>query len=77
MRANLLRSISHDLRTPLTGIIGSSSAYLDNHGSLSEKERLKLVAHIREDSNWLLNMVENLLSVSRIQEGSMKIVTSL
>ena len=77
MRANLLRSISHDLRTPLTGIIGSSSAYLDNHGSLSEKERLKLVAHIREDSNWLLNMVENLLSVTRIQEGSMKIVTSL
>jgi len=77
MRANLLRSVSHDLRTPLTGIIGSSSTYLDHHASLSEEDRLRLVAHIREDSNWLLNMVENLLSVTRIQEGSMKIVTAL
>lgn len=77
MRANLLRSVSHDLRTPLTGIIGNSSAYLDHHASLTEEERLRLVAHIHEDSNWLLNMVENLLSVTRIQEGSMKIATSL
>lgn len=77
MRANLLRSVSHDLRTPLTGIIGSSSTYLENHASLSEEERLRLVAHIREDSNWLLNMVENLLSVTRIRESSMKIVTSM
>lgn len=77
MRANLLRSVSHDLRTPLTGIIGNSSAYLDHYDSLTEKERLRLVAHIREDSNWLLNMVENLLSVTRIQESSMKIATSL
>ncbi len=77
MRANLLRSVSHDLRTPLTGIIGSSSAYLEHHAALTEEERLRLVAHIREDSNWLLNMVENLLSVTRIQEGSMEIATSL
>lgn len=77
MRANLLRSISHDLRTPLTGIIGNSSTYLDQHDSLTDEERLHLVAHIREDSNWLLNMVENLLSVTRIQGSSMKIVTSL
>lgn len=77
MRANLLRSISHDLRTPLTGIIGSSSAYIDNFDTLDEQEKLDLVSHIRDDSNWLLNMVENLLSVTRIQEGSMKIATSL
>lgn len=77
MRANLLRSVSHDLRTPLTGIIGNSSAYIDNFSSLSEDEKMKLVGHIREDSNWLLNMVENLLSVTRINQSSMKIATSM
>lgn len=77
MRANLLRSVSHDLRTPLTGIIGNSSTYIDNQKSLTEKEKLELVSHIREDSNWLLNMVENLLSVTRISQNSMKIATSM
>ena len=77
MRANLLRSVSHDLRTPLTGIIGNSSTYIDNQDSLTEKEKLELVSHIREDSNWLLNMVENLLSVTRISQNSMKIATAL
>lgn len=76
MRANLLRSVSHDLRTPLTGIIGNSSTYIDNYQSISEEEKLQLVNHIKEDSNWLLNMVENLLSVTRINQNSMKIATS-
>lgn len=67
MRANLLRAISHDLRTPLTAIIGSSSAYLENKSYLSEEEQDTLVERIREDANWLLNMVENLLSVTRIR----------
>lgn len=66
MRANLLRAISHDLRTPLTGIIGSSTTYLENKEYLSEEERDTLVAHIQEDATWLLHMVENLLSVTRI-----------
>lgn len=77
MRANLLRSVSHDLRTPLTGIIGNSSTYMDNKDTLTEQEKLKLVSLINDDSNWLLNMVENLLSVTRIDERSMKIATSL
>lgn len=76
MRANLLRSISHDLRTPLTGIIGNTSAYIDSKDKLSDKEKLDIVTHINEDSNWLLNMVENLLSVTRIDERSMKITKS-
>lgn len=75
MRANLLRSVSHDLRTPLTGIIGNTSTYIDNIHTLDEKEKLQIVSHINEDSNWLLNMVENLLSVTRIDERSMKINT--
>lgn len=67
MRANLLRAISHDLRTPLTGIIGASSSYLDNSSFLVEDEKTAIVTHIHEDANWLLNMVENLLSVTRIR----------
>ena len=66
MRANLLRAISHDLRTPLTSIIGSSTLYLEAGDTMGEGEKRELVTHIQEDSNWLLNMVENLLSVTRI-----------
>ncbi len=73
MRANLLRAISHDLRTPLTGIIGASSAYLENQENLSEKAKTACVKNIYEDSNWLLNMVENLLTITRIQTSNMAI----
>jgi two-component system sensor histidine kinase KdpD len=66
MRANLLRAISHDLRTPLTSIIGSSTLYLEAGDGMDEGKKRQLVSHILEDSNWLLNMVENLLSVTRI-----------
>lgn len=77
MRANLLRAISHDIRTPLTSIIGSSTVYLENGASLSGEEKNALVTHILEDSNWLLNMVENLLSVTRINNETAKVNTSL
>ena len=70
LRANLLRAVSHDLRTPLTGIIGSSSSYLENYRDLTEEERTELVQNIREDSEWLLNMVENLLTVTRIRSNT-------
>lgn len=73
MRANLLRAISHDLRTPLTSIMGSSSVYLEDKGQLSEESKRELVSHIQEDSNWLLNMVENLLSVTRINNKTAKV----
>ena len=70
MRANLLRAISHDLRTPLTSIIGASSSYLENSSYLAQEEKNAIVTHIHEDANWLLNMVENLLSVTRINNQS-------
>lgn len=73
MRANLLRAVSHDLRTPLTGIIGASSSYLESKDILSEQEKDAIVTHIQEDANWLLNMVENLLSVTRISNQSSKV----
>lgn len=66
MRANLLRAISHDLRTPLTGIIGSASSYLEQGPLMSETDRVCLVQDIASDAQWLLHMVENLLSVTRI-----------
>lgn len=77
MKANLLRAISHDLRTPLTSIIGAASSYTENSRVLSEEEKRDLVSQINDDANWLLNMVENLLSVTRIQNDSSKISTSL
>lgn len=69
LRANLLRAVSHDLRTPLTSIIGTVNNLIDNDGILNKQERLTMEQHIYDDSNWLLNMVENLLSVTRIQNG--------
>ena len=65
MRADLLRSVSHDLRTPLTSIAGSASVLLDSP-ELPEDKRRELLGGIRDDSEWLIGMVENLLSVTRI-----------
>lgn len=76
MRANLLRAVSHDLRTPLTGIIGNSSLILERGDLLTTEEKRTLIAHINEDSNWLLNMVENLLSITRIKGDNFSITTT-
>lgn len=76
MRANLLRAVSHDLRTPLTSIIGMAETYLEQGDQLSETEKTDMVRGINEDANWLLNMVENLLSVTRIRVGDTKVATS-
>lgn len=73
MRSNLLRAISHDLRTPLTGILGASSAILENSESLDKHTQYKLVSNIKEDTQWLIRMVENLLSITRIKEGTMNV----
>jgi two-component system sensor histidine kinase KdpD len=69
MRSNLLRAISHDLRSPLTAISGASSAILENK-NMDEQTHDKLLSDIREDSQWLIRMVENLLSVTRINESA-------
>lgn len=77
MRANLLRAISHDLRTPLTGIIGTADSYLKHGKMMTESEKEALVRTISEDSNWLLQMVENLLSVTRIQGEGASVIKTL
>ena len=66
MRANLLRSISHDFRTPLTSIMGSIDVVLENTGSLSDEQRRSLLLEAHSEAQWLINMVENLLSITRI-----------
>ena len=73
MRGNLLRAVSHDLRTPLTSIYGATSVIMDNYDSLSKEKQIKLLGEIHEDSQWLIRMVENLLSVTRIDNSITKI----
>ena len=73
MRSNLLRAISHDLRTPLAGILGASATIRENGKSLDEATFDKLIASIQEESQWLIHIVENLLSVTRINEGGSKV----
>lgn len=74
MRANLLRAVSHDLRTPLTSIYGSSSAIIENYDSLNKEQQLKLLGEMREDAEWLVRMVENLLSVTRIDGQKVQVI---
>lgn len=65
MRANLLRSVSHDIRTPLTSIIGSTSAILENP-NLPTEEQKELLEDVRDEAQWLIRVVENLLSITRM-----------
>lgn len=73
LRANLLRSISHDLRTPLTSISGNAGVLLANGEALGTKKCKQLYTAIYDDSLWLINLVENLLSVTRIEDGTMQL----
>lgn len=66
IRGNLLRSVSHDLRTPLTSIIGSTGAVMDNDEKLTHEDRMMLLGDVRDEANWLLRVVENILSITRI-----------
>ena len=74
MRANLLRAVSHDLRTPLTTIYGSSSALLENYDDFSAEQCKEMLKGISEDSQWLHRMVENLLSITRLDGNNVKII---
>lgn len=73
MRANLLRAVSHDIRTPLTSIAGSASVILENQDALSQDKVMELVANIKEEAQWLVRMVENLLSITRMNAENAKI----
>lgn len=68
LRASLLRAVSHDLRTPLTSISGACSVMLDNYDAVPRQKQLELLGDMQKDADWLIRMVENLLSVTRIDD---------
>ena len=72
-RSDLLRSISHDLRTPLTSIYGNADVLLNDNSNLKNDKKNALYKNIYDDSLWLINLVENLLSMTSIEDGSVKL----
>ena len=73
-RANLLRTISHDLRTPLTSISGNADILLSNGDQIKPDLRRQLYQNICNDAEWLIRLVENLLFVTRMDDGTMPIL---
>ena len=72
-RAILLRAISHDLRTPLTSILGDSSYLLEQRDAPDRETLSRFLTDIRENAQWLIRIVENLLSVTRVSDETMKL----
>ncbi len=72
-RSDLLKSISHDLRTPLTSIYGNADVLLNDSGNLKDDKKIVLYKNIYDDSLWLINLVENLLSITCIEDGNVKL----
>ena len=73
MRGNLLRAVSHDLRTPLTSLYGACCTMLENYDELPEEKHLKLLRDVCADAQWLTRMVENLLSVTRVDSDKVRL----
>ena len=73
LRGTILRSISHDLRTPLTSITGSVSMLLDKGSEMPEADRTRLLQDVYQESSWLNQFVENLLSLTRIDDKLMRL----
>lgn len=74
MRANLLRAVSHDLRTPLTSIYSAGSTMYKNRKKLTDEQQDKILSGICDDADWLSRMVENLLSITKLDGGNVKII---
>ena len=72
LRADLLRAISHDLRTPLCSISGNADMLLSNSDRLDEATKHQIYTDIYDDSEWLIGVVENLLSITRLNDGRLK-----
>ena len=75
MRANLLRAVSHDIRTPLTSIEGAAAGIIDNKDVLTEEQKEELLLNIKEEAQWMVRMVENLLSITRMNDEGTRLTT--
>ncbi len=73
VRSNLLRAVSHDLRTPLAGIVGSSSTLLENWNMIDDPAKTTLISDIYDDAQWLSNSVENILDLTKIEDGRIEV----
>ena len=73
MYADLLRAVSHDIRTPLTGIVGATNVLLEQDKELTQEQRLQLLRSTNEDAQWLIRIVENLLSITRINSEEARV----
>ena len=76
LRANLLRAISHDLRTPLTSISGNAGILMEKSIALDEKKKRDIYTSMYDDAMWLVNLTENLLSITRIENGTINLQTN-
>lgn len=73
MRANLLRAVSHDLRTPLTTIYGACGVLRENYDTFSRQKQLELLGQVQEDSESLIHMVENLLMITKANSDTVRL----
>lgn len=73
LRADMLRAISHDLRTPLTGIMGLTITVLNNYDVLDEQIKKEFLSNIYDEADWLNELVENILQTTRFEEGKVKL----
>lgn len=69
IHSNLLRAVSHDIRTPLTGIVGATNVLLEQDDTLTPQQRRELLKNANEEAQWMIHIVENLLSITRIGAG--------
>ena len=77
MRANLLRAVSHDIRTPLTSIEGAAAGIIDNKDVLTEEQKEELLLNIKEEAQWMVRMVENLLSITRMNDEGTRLTVDI
>ncbi len=73
LKSTLLRSISHDIRTPLTGIIGASNVLIEQNATLEKADALKLASNINDEASWLIMTVQNILNMTRITDGRLTV----
>ena len=77
LKTELITNVSHDLRTPLTSISGNACNLCNHYEMLDNETRKQIFSDIYDDSEWLIQLVENLLSVTRIENGEMKLNQSI